>query len=114
MRKKVLPALAMAALLTLGTLPWHSTSALAASSVAYYDKDGNEITVSGMYYDRQGNPMYGPGCYYLDAEGNPVYVGGCRAYYYDAEGNLIEGDVYYDAEGNPVTRGNGYRRGCCW
>lgn len=115
MKRRLAVVFAIAMMLTM----LFSVSALAASNpIVYYDENGNEITVNGMYYNSQGRPMYNANCYYLDADGNHVYVGGCRAYYYDADGNLVAGNYYYDANGNAVSRPSSYRgggmgHGCC-
>lgn len=87
------------------------TAFAAKKTVQYYDEKGNPITISGLYYSNQGVPMYNAGCYYLDENGEPVYVGGCRAYYYDADGNLVAGNYYYDQNGNAVTRPSSYPNG---
>lgn len=98
------------------TVLFGSIAYAAANTVSYYDVNGNKITVSGMYYDQNGDPVYNENCYYRDTDGNQVYVGGCRAYYYDADGKLAPGSCYYDDEGNPVnppdTDYSGYRGGC--
>lgn len=78
------------------------TAFAAAKTIEYYEENGNQITVNGMYYNSQGMPMYNSECYYLDEDGNPVYVGGCRVYYYDEDGNLVPGRCYYDSDGNAV------------
>jgi hypothetical protein len=80
-------------------------------TVDYYDVDGNKVVINGMYYNIQGYPMFNASCYYLDAEGNPVFVGGCRAYYNNAKGEIVPGNYYYDAEGNAVQRPTSYPGG---
>jgi len=86
------------------------------NGIIYYDENGNQITVGGMYYNSQGYPMFNAQSYYLDANGNPVYVGGCRAYYYNASGNFTPGSYFYDANGNAVTKPSSYPNGygCGW
>lgn len=107
----------LTALLTIIVLSgiFFSTTALAANTsvntVKYYDENGNQITVNGLYYNSDNYPMYNAGCYYTDADGNLVYVGGCRVYYYDAEGNLTVGKYYYDANGKAVSRPAAYPDG---
>jgi hypothetical protein len=91
-----------------------STVAFAAEKdIAYYDENGNSVRISGLYYNAQGLPTYDSGCYYLDENGNPVYLGGCRAYYCDEYGNLVPGQYYYDENGNAVAPPSAYRGGCC-
>ncbi len=81
-------------------------------AVEYYDENGNLITIDGLYYNAQGFPCFNAGCYYLDGEGNPVYVGGCRAYCYDINGEFVACRCYYDAEGCAIDPPTAYRGGC--
>ena len=74
----------------------------AVPAVVYYDQFGNEITVDGLYYNNQGLPVFNAGCYYLDDDGEAVYVGGCRVYYTDATGNLAAGRYCYNADGTII------------
>lgn len=87
------------------------TAFATTKTVDYYDKNGNRITINGMYYNSQGAPMYNAMCYYLDADGNPVHVGGCRAYYYDTDGNLVPGCYCYDQDGNTIPLPSSYPNG---
>lgn len=87
------------------------TASAAEKTVNYYDENGNAIIIKGMYYNSQGEPMYNARCYYLDENGDPVYVGGCRAYYYDEDGNLVPGNYYYNQNGNAVARPSSYPGG---
>ena len=81
------------------------------STIKYYDEYANEVTVNGLYYNKDGYPMYNADSYYTDAKGNSVYVGGCRAYYYDKNGNLTAGSYYYDTKGKAVTKPTSYQGG---
>jgi hypothetical protein len=85
--------------------------AASPGSVDYYDEAGRKITLSGLYYDSNGYPMFNAGCYYTDADGAPVYVGGCRAYYAGPDGSFTAGSYYYDAKGNAVAKPDSYPGG---
>jgi hypothetical protein len=98
--KKVLAAVLVFAAMS---VMFSVTAFAEETAIAYYDESGNPITVNGLYYNNQGVPMYNAGCYYLDENGDPVYVGGCRAYYYDENGVLCPGSCYYDGDGNAVA-----------
>ena len=87
------------------------TALAATKTVTYYDEDGNQIIVNGLYYNSQNQPMFNASCYYLDADGSPVYVGGCRVYYYNADGDLTAGNYYYDSNGKAVSRPASYPGG---
>lgn len=112
MKKRLAVILALAMVFTM--LFGFSSLAADTNTITYYDENGNEITINGMYYNSQGCPMYNANCYYLDEDGNPVYVGGCRAYYYDEYGNLVPGNYYYNADGKAVSPPSTYPggRGC--
>lgn len=110
--RKILAAFCAVALMSTLLLGF-SVTAFAATpkAVEYYDEQGNQITIQGVYYNSQGQPMFNSSCYYLDTEGNPVYVGGCRIYYYNADGELVAGNYYYDTNGKAVTRPASYPGG---
>ena len=109
MKKRLLTVMAL--VLIASAILAVTALAAPARQTGYYDEQGNRITVSGLYYNRQGHPMFSAGCFYLDANGEPVYVGGCRVYYYDESGNLIPGRFYYDSDGNAVPRPRSYPGG---
>lgn len=109
MKKMFLTLFAVVVMLTMSLSM--TVFAASAKTVNYYDENGNQITINGLYYNSQGQPMFNASCYYLDVDGNPVYVGGCRAYYYDKDGNLVAGNYYYDASGNAVARPSSYPGG---
>lgn len=100
------------AIVLISTMSFNVTAFAATTrAVNYYDEHGNFVTINGMYYNSNGYPMFNASCYYTDANGNPVYVGGCRAYYYNANGDLTAGNYYYDANGNAVNRPASYPGG---
>lgn len=111
MFKKIICIMAALAILCVSSV----TAMAAESGVKYYDENGNQIFGSGMYYGQNNCPYFGEGCYYIDGNGNNVYVGGCRIYYSDSDGNMVPGRYYYDSEGNPVNPpySNGNRNGGC-
>ena len=82
-----------------------------AKTVNYYDENGNPITINGIYYNSEGYPMFNASSYYLDANGDSVYVGGCRVYYYNQNGDLVAGNYYYDTNGNAVSKPTSYPGG---
>ncbi|GHU64565.1 hypothetical protein FACS189418_9100 [Clostridia bacterium] len=108
MKKIFITLFTLAAMFTLFSV---TASAETTKTVNYYDESGNLITINGMYYNNQGYPMFNANCYYTDANGNPVYVGGCRVYYTDTNGNLTAGNHYYDADGNIVSPPTSYPNG---
>lgn len=108
----------IAAILTLAVVcmaftgvPVAAATNTTSDAVTYYDANGNPITISGMYYNNQGYPMYNAGCYYLDENGDPIYVGGCRAYYYDENGELVPSRYLYDEDGNAISPPSSYYGG---
>ena len=55
-----------------------------------FDAAGNEVFGGGVYYNADGTPVFGPGCWHYDANGNRVNAYGVQAFLYDGDGNLIE------------------------
>lgn len=78
MKKKLM--ILLAALIVITTLCSVTAFAAGTSKVSYNDENGNQITVNGLYYNSVGYPMFNASCYYTDANGNLVYVGGVAVY----------------------------------
>ena len=121
MKKRCTAILLLATLISLFSAVSFAAAQTETETARYYDQSGNLITTDGLYYNAQGCPCFNADCYYLDGDENPVYVGGCRAYCYDENGDLIPCRYCYDAEGNaidpPVSYrgcGGGRGRGCRW
>ena len=54
-----------------------------------FDEDGNEVYGGSVYYDEDRVPVFGPGCWYMTANGARMNARGMDAFMYDEDGNLI-------------------------